>query len=407
MTRSGENQILMARQPIFDRNQKVVAYELLYRNDESTENAVFRDSSATTEVVLNAYTSISDAGAVKRVPAFINITRDLLLDGNFPELPKKFVVLEIPADVVVDESLIRAVRELVRDGYRVSLDNFSYTPAYEALLKLVQMVKLDVSDQTKEQLQEHLKRLQPFKVTPIAVKIESHSKLEECELLGFKLFQGHFLSQPKLVKGRKVGGSEMALMQLIQELQKPNTTPEALETVIIRDPVLTYKLLRIVNSAAYALVRKVESIAEAVVLLGMEQIRRWSTLIAMTSHQDKPEELSRILLIRGRMCETIAVGLKYSNHPSFFMAGMMSGLAALLDIDQESMLAEVPLGEDIKLAITEYKGLMGEVLNNVINYESGDWDQLPDSIDIDLYESAYRDSLQWTQESMLAMHNQE
>eukprot|EP01155_Anaeramoeba_flamelloides_P044621 Anaeramoba_flamelloidesc38304_g1_i5.p1 GENE.c38304_g1_i5~~c38304_g1_i5.p1 ORF type:complete len:193 (-),score=38.07 c38304_g1_i5:128-685(-) len=177
---------------------------------------------------------------------------------------------------------------------------------------------------------------------------------------------------PKVVKGRKVSANQIALMQLIQELQKPSTTPEALEDMIIRDPILTYKLLRIVNSAAYSLVRQVESIAEAVVLLGMEQVRKWATLISMSANKDKPEELTRILLTRGHMCEMIAQSHNMTNPSGFFMVGMMSGLHAMLDIDQPTLLEQLPLGEDIKLALSEGQGPMGQLLTQVMAYESGD-----------------------------------
>ena len=196
----------------------------------------------------------------------------------------------------------------------------------------------------------------------------------------------------------------MALMQLIQELQSTKATPERLEELIIRDPALTYKLLRIVNSAGYSLVRQVESIAEAIVLLGLEQVKKWATLIAMSSNQDKPEELARSLLIRGRMCEEVARAAKLTNHGSYFMAGMMSGLHAMLDIERETMLEQVPLGDDIKEAVSLGQGPIGQVLRNVVNYENGDWDLLPSDLDGNIYDKAYRTSLEWTQESMQAMY---
>lgn len=400
-------QVLMARQPIYDRNNKVVAYELLYRNDHETENAVFRDSAATTEVLINTYTSITDSGSVKQVPAFINVSEELLLEGSFPDLPRKQVVIEVPETARITKSFVQAILNLVRDGYRLVLDNFTYDPKYQALLKIVHMVKVDVSNMSNADLEPYIEKFTHFKVTPIAVKIESYKKLEECKSLGFKLFQGHFLSRPKLVTGKKIEASEGTLLRLIHELQNDEATPEELEALIIQDPVLTFKLLRIVNSASFALVRKVESLADAVVLLGMEQVKRWATLIAMTSHEDKPEELCRMLLIRGSMCEHLAKAQRKRNATSYFMAGMMSGLHALLDIDQKVMLSQVPISDEIKSAITQHTGELGNTLHTVIAYESGNWNDLPLDMDIDLYEKAYRESLQWAQEAMLAMHKGE
>lgn len=405
MDSNTRGQVLMARQPIFDSSQKVIAFELLYRNDQDTEHAVFRDASATIEVLLNAYTSISDAGSVKRVPAFINISEDMLTNDAFPELPRKQVVIEIPATITPNKETIKAILSLARDGYRLVLDNYTNDPHFDPVLKIVHMVKVDVSALSDEEMHECVSRLRFFKVTPIAIKIESSDKLLSCSQMGFKLFQGHFLSRPKLVKGKKLESNAATLMQLMQAINQPDVTPEDLDQLIIQDPVLTFKMLRIVNSAAYSLVRKVESITDAVVLLGMEQIRRWVTLISMTSHDDKPEELCRMLLIRGAMCEALARATDQRNAGSYFMAGMMSGLHALLGIDQKSLLEQVPLADDIQDAVRDYAGPIGETLQAVIAYESGNWNELPLDMDIDLYESAYRHSLQWTQEAMQAMRD--
>ena len=406
---NADSQVLMARQPIFDRSQKVVAYELLYRTEDAQGHALFNSSDsgasdATGEVILNAYTSISDSGELKRVPAFINLTRDILVNRSLPEVSKKHIVLEILEDVTPDAEVIEAVRQLHAEGYRIALDDFIFSPEHIPLLELAHIVKVDVFELTPEQVREQVQHLKKYKVTLLAEKIETHTQLEECIDLGFKLFQGHFLSKPKVVKGKKIQGSQVALMQLIQALQGNDTTPERLEELIIRDPALTYKLLRIVNSAGYHLVRQVESIAEAIVLLGLEQVRKWATLIAMSSNDNKPEELSRGLLIRGRMCEEIAQAEKLGNHGSYFMAGMMSGLHALLDIERETMLQEVPLGDDIKNAVSLGQGDIGQVLRNVVNYENGDWDLLPMDLDGPLYDRAYRASLEWTQESMQSMY---
>lgn len=404
MDSSENSQVLMARQPIFDRNQKVVAYELLYRTEDAQGHALFSNSEATSEVILNAYTSISDSGELKRVPAFINLTRDILVEQQLPEVSKKHIVLEILEDIEPDEEVVEAVRKLHAEGYRIAMDDFVYDPKFDSLLELAHIVKVDVFELSMEEVRNQVIQLKKHKVTLLAEKIETHEQLEACIDLGFKLFQGHFLSKPKVIKGKKIQGSQVALMQLIQELQSSNATPEKLEELIIRDPALTYKLLRIVNSAGYSLVRQVESIAEAIVLLGLEQVKKWATLIAMSSNQDKPEELSRSLLVRGRMCEEIAQALKLSNYGSYFMAGMLSGLHALLDIERETMLEQVPLGDDIKEAVSMGQGPIGQILRNVVNYENGDWDLLPSDLDGNLYDAAYRASLEWTQESMQAMY---
>ncbi len=397
-------QTLLARQPIFDQQLKVIAYELLYRNDESDEADFLDADQATCEVLLNTYTSISDQGNMKRVPAFINLTRDLIIQQSIPKALKKQVVLEILEDIEVDEELIEAVKKLKAEGFRIALDDYVFDKRHIPLLKIVDIVKVDVLDLTSEEVKKQVEILSKFKVTLLAEKIESVEKLYECVDLGFKLFQGHFLSKPKVVKGKKVSANSVALMQLVQELQNPNITANHIEELIVKDPVLTYKLLRIVNSAAYHLVRKVESLNQAVVMLGLEQVKKWATLIALSTGQDKPEEISRVLLTRGRMCEMLAEGMSFTNTQAFFMVGMMSQLNALLDMDMDDLLEQIPLHDDIKAAISRREGQMGMILEATMCYERGEWDRLDEfAINDSLYEDVYRHSIQWSQEALQAL----
>ncbi|WP_207061070.1 EAL and HDOD domain-containing protein [Motiliproteus sp. SC1-56] len=399
-----QSQTLMARQPIFDRQLKVIAYELLYRSETGMEADFLDGDKATSEVLLHAYTSICDQGSMKRVPAFINLTRDLLIRRSLPQLLRKQIVVEVLEDINVDEEVVAAVKSLKEEGYRVALDDFVYHDSYIPLLELVDIVKVDVLQLSHEELKEHVRLLSPYGVTLLAEKIESLEQLYECVDLGFKLFQGHFLSKPQVVKGKRLAGNSIALLQLVQELQDPNTTAADVEELIIKDPVLTFRLLRIVNSAAYSLVRKVESLNQAIVLLGLEQVKKWATLIAMSSNEDKPEELSRGLLTRGRMCELLAEAMGYPNVSSFFMVGMMSEIDALLDMEMDAILEKIPLNDDIKAAISRREGVMGQVLSAAMAYENGEWERLGEfEINDSLYESAYRHSLLWAQEAMQAL----
>ncbi len=401
------HQVLLVRQPIFDREQRVIGYELLGQGEDSGLNLMLSsdpDSDSSSDLILSIYTTLSEQGEEKQVPGFVSISETLLLSDNLPQLPAKQLVIQVRPTGQNTEKLQERLRHLVTDGYRICIEVAHFNKAILPLLDLVQIARFDVSLLNAEEIKQRTTVLRKHRVAVLASHIHSIEQLEDCVEAGCKLFEGSFLSRPKAVKGKKINANEIALVQLIQALQKPNAKPEDLQELIIRDPVLTYKLLRIVNSAAYSLVRRVESIAEAVVMLGIEQVKKWATLIAATSHDEKPEELSRTLLIRGRMCELIAENKKYPNPSGFFMAGMMSGFHLLLDITPEEMLKQVPLGEDIEKAISERSGVMGEVITYAIAYEAGDWDKLPADFDIMLYENAYRESLKWAKDAMLAMH---
>lgn len=398
-------QILLTRQPIFDAHQKVVAYELLCQSESMHQLVSAEDDSLSSAAVLDAYTSISDQGEVKRVPAFISLSFALLKQTGLPGLPKKQVILEFSLKGADPKEALRNLLPLINEGYRVSVSGVNDPQAFASLLKLVYLIKVSVDNKTPDEIQALRQELAPWKRPLMATHISDYETLELCVSNKFSLFQGNFLSKPRAIAGQKVKANQVVLIQLLQILGDPKATPEKIEKLILQDPVLTYKLLRIVNSAAYALVREVESVAQAVVLLGLEQVRKWATVISLDAHTGKPEELTRNLLTRAHMCELIAIQQKRQPASSYFMVGMMSGIHLLLDIQQDELLEQLPLADDIKEAISQNSGPLGDVLAQVLSYESGEWDKLPADFDGELYENAYRGGLKLTKDSMQALYD--
>ncbi|KAA0875378.1 EAL and HDOD domain-containing protein [Nitrincola tapanii] len=403
---SPSSHILLARQPIFDQHQKVIAYALL-SSDADVSRLVAPspdEDSLSSAMLLDAYTSISDQGEVKKVAAFLPISLSLLLKTGLPSLPKKQVVLDISLRGFDLNSAGKILVPLIKEGYRLCLSDIPDPQLFAPLLKHAYILKVAVRGLNNQEILEASRPYWEFKRPMLASGIDDYAALETCIEQHFRLFQGNFLSQPRAIKGQKAKANQLIMLQLIQSLHDPNVSPETLEKLIIQDPVLTYKLLRIVNSAAYALVREIESIAQAVVLLGLEQVRKWATVISLDAQSGKPEELTRTLLTRGHMCELIAQKQRRPNAAAYFMAGMMSGIHLLLDLDKDSMLEQLPLAEDIIQALAEGTGPMGELLTQVMAYESGDWDLLPTDFNAALFEQTYRESLKWTQESMQALN---
>ena len=397
-----KKQTLMARQPIFNGNIETVAYELLYRADNNNNVAVFdfSGSLATINVLLNAFTSIYQKKQLKRVPAFINLTYDLIVNNTLPKLPTNQIVLEILEDVTVTAELIRSVKSLRKKGYTIALDDFLYDDKFVPLLELAHIIKVDVLNMSFEQVSQQVEKLKRYKLILLAEKIETHEMLEHCQKLGFTLFQGYFLAKPEIIQGQTINASQTQTLAIIQELQKPNANANDIEQLILRDPAFAFKLLRIVNSSAHNLVREINSIVEAINILGIPEVKKWALIIIMTSNQQKSEELVRDLLIRGHMCEQIALASGINNASGYMIAGLISGANALLDIEMNELLSQIPLSREIKTAITEASGQMGEILHNTINYCRGNWTDMSIDFDTDIYASAYRESLRWVSDSM-------
>ncbi|EPJ49564.1 MAG: hypothetical protein OFPI_24640 [Osedax symbiont Rs2] len=397
-----KKEILMARQPIFNNKLETVAYELLYRSSNAQNHAVFdfSGSLATLNVLLNSYTSVYQNKQLKRMPAFLNVTYDLLVNDTLPSLPTNQIVLEILEDIEVDERLLESIRSLLNKGYKIALDDFIYDDKYIPLLEMAQIIKVDVLEMSFEQVSAQVEKLKPYKVTLLAEKIETHAMYQHCKDLGFKLFQGYFLSTPEMVEGSKVKPTQAKLLSIVQALQDPDVSSSDLEKLIIQDPVFTYKLLRIVNSSANNLVREIDSVLEAINILGIAEMKKWALIIAMLSNQGKPEELPRQLLIRGHMCEKVACVSGIEDTSGYMIAGMMSGVNALLDIGLKELLEQIPLTQEIKAAIISGEGIMGKILHNTIHFAHGNWQQMSNDVDSHVYDRAYLESLNWACKSM-------
>ncbi|WP_415902589.1 EAL and HDOD domain-containing protein [Neptuniibacter sp. QD29_5] len=395
--------LLLARQPVFNKSQDVVAYALLYRGDDEATERKFSDHLATSSVILNTYASICQEGEVRSLPCYIKLTDKTIMSEHFPELPKEHFVLEVLGHSEISPEFIERVRELNQLGYRLALSDYKPDPKFDPLLNLVHILKMDIQSIPTESIPELAKKLRPYHLELLADKVETQEEFRKCYELGFSLFQGYFLSKPEPVKGKKLGSSKMLLLQMMVELQSPTATAQSVEQLVINDPLLTYRILRVVNSAAFNLNREIESLSHAISLLGFEQIRKWVSLFLVTDTQEKPVELTRSMLIRGRMCELLAEMLGRDQPINNFITGLFSKLDVLLDMELPELLEQVPLQNDVKAALINYEGQLGQILEQVSKYEEGDFEQIDLLLDQQYYEVAYRHSLNWSQQVMQSL----
>lgn len=402
---TNNTKILMARQPIFNLDLNVVAYELLYRSEDGINPLpLISGDQASSRVILHSYTSICDTGSMRILPAFVNFTQQMLEANTLPPVPPKEMVIEVLEDSIVSPKLIQAVKRHADAGYRIALDDFIYDSRFDPLLKIADIVKVDIRDLDAQQIKEQVQLLRPFNVVLLAEKVETHEEYMLCRQLGFSLFQGFFFSQPELLKGQSPQGNKLILMQLLAALNTHDVEIDTLKQLIERDPALTFKLLRLVNSSAFGLRREVNSLQEALVFLGMNQLKKWITLIAMADNYDKPTELTRQILLLARMSELVATTTPDVNAEQAFMAGLLLHLDALLSISREDIFSQVDISDDIKDALNGKTSPLGTLLQHVQHFMQGDWDS-EDAVQLDEMQTHYLSSLEWTRESMQLMNS--
>ncbi len=366
-------QVYIGRQPIFDRENRVFAYELLWRGG-SDNAAGFADGDlATTQVLLNALTEIGLDRLVGDRYAFINLTQRFLLgDHPLPEMTDQ-VVLEILEDVEPTPEVITAVQRLAGLGYTVALDDFLYRPALEPLVELADIVKIDLLALDESALREHVRTLGRHPLKLLAEKVENAEQHALCLELGFDYFQGYYYARPNVVEGRRMPANQMALLQLLAALRNPDIDDRELEDLIGQDVGLAYRLLRYINSARFGLNREIDSIRQAIALLGRRILSQIASLLAMAGMGEKPPELLTTALIRAHMAAALC---RDQDPDACYTAGLFSVLDALLDQPMERLLADLPLSAELDAALRDRSGPLGQLLATVIAYDTADWDRV-------------------------------
>jgi c-di-GMP phosphodiesterase len=375
---SGENtnqgNVLIGRQPIFNRALEVIGYELLYRSLAAPDKAVILDGDqATLQVILNSFLDIGPSDLLDSKLAFINLTRNFIV-GHYPiPFPPNQTVVEILEDIPVTRILVAAVADLVRRGYLVALDDVSELERVRPLLPIVHIVKVDIRKTPIGSLPGLVAALKPYDLKLLAEKVETQLEYNQCMNLGFDFFQGYFFCKPATIHHRQMDSMRIVVLQALASLENPNVDFDKLGSVIGSDVSLSYKLLRLVNSGFYSLPNPIVSMRQALVLLGLDQLRGWMTLLMMSQLQNKPHELATEALIRARMAEQFARSMGRKSSEGFFLTGLFSVLDAYMDLPMQDAVKDMPISLQIRQALLFHEGVEGAVLSAIHSFEHGDW----------------------------------
>jgi EAL and modified HD-GYP domain-containing signal transduction protein len=393
----GEN-ALLARQPIYNRSLEIAAYELLFRGNMQSNQADFKcGDQATSQVLLNAFGEAGLDSICGKHPAYINFTKNLIL--NRPSFDPKQYVIEILEDIQVDDELINAIQAAKREGSKLALDDFILNTNSAPLLALVDIVKIDVLTLSKSQIERFAKVFKPRHLTLLAEKVETHEMYDFCKGLGFDLFQGYFLSKPQIVEGRAMPDNKFLVLKLVRDLQNSEITVDSMTKTLSQDPQMGYKLLRLVNSAAFARVEKCTSLHQAIAKLGLTHIRSWATLLALGNLEDKPLALRQTSLERAILCEKLGGKIgKRLNH-EYYTVGLFSLLDAFLDRPILEIIKSLHLPIDIEGAILSNSSDLGLILHTATCFQEARlYDLQLEKLDsyglsLEIMDSLYKESL--------------
>jgi EAL and modified HD-GYP domain-containing signal transduction protein len=391
--------IFVGRLPIYTPSLEVFGYELLYRAKDNTRALVTDGEKATSQVIFNTFIEIGIGKIAEDKLAFLKVDRSYIV-GKLPlPFPREQIVLEIPQRMELDEELLVALIKLRNDHYWICLEDRPDQSLDEKVVNSVNILKINIHQIPVPELRERVQRYRKFNARLLAKRVQTQEEFETCKELGFDFYQGYFLSKPRVVSGRRLPANRFSLLKLLSCLYDPDVDMRELEELIRQDVSLSYRLLRMVNSAYYALDTKVESIRHALVILGLKQIRSWLTILAMSEVNDRSTTLMSTALIRGKMCELLAVASGYKQEDRFFTVGLLSILDAIMDLPMSKVLESLPLTDDLNTALQEHAGLMGTTLAGVIAYESGEWGEI-ENLDTKpgVLRDAYLSAIAWASE---------
>jgi EAL and modified HD-GYP domain-containing signal transduction protein len=404
-------QICLARQPIFDRDQRIVAYELLFRRAADAEQAEGATPDAmSSRVVVDAVLGMGLEQVTEGRPAFLNFSRELLLSDAIHLIDPRQVVIEILEHVGPDEEVIAACERLRGAGYRIAMDDFTYSPAMEPLLALADTVKVDVLMHEPDSLARTLDHLAGRGITLLAEKVETPEVLDDCERLGFTLFQGYFYGRPQIMADHDISLEQLNIVQLLNLVANERAPDHAIENALRADVGLSYKLLRIVNSAAMG-GRGIDSIGHALRLLGRTMLHRWLALLLVATvsrRSDGDRELVYSALLRARMAELIGLANHGPRDPSgLYLVGLLSSLDALLRVPMDRILSQLDLIQPVKDALLARQGEYGRCLQLIEKYQEGAWrEAIAGARELQLGESelaqCYLDALSWARQRLAA-----
>jgi c-di-GMP-related signal transduction protein len=396
----------VARQPIFDTKMKIYGYELLFRAGLEPYFRCDDPDLATSSVVVDGFLLFGMKTLTGGRRAFVNFTRNLLINDYARVLPPEQVVVEILESVVADEQVVAACRDLRARGYMLALDDFAFGIKHKPLVGLVDIVKIDFRQTTISGRQDLMHTYGDRRITFLAEKVETRSQYEQARQMGCSLFQGYFFGKPEILSSREIPAHQHNYYHLLQAIQQPQPNLVELEEIIKHETSLSYKLLRYLNSAAFAFRMEIRSIRHALALLGLNEVRKWVSVVAIAGiAKSRPSELVITSMVRARFAELLAqeAGLEKRASECFLM-GLLSMMDAILGRPLADILAEVPVTADIKAALLTGSSPLHPIYEFIQAYERGDWDEIVPRADaLRLSEStvteAYLEAADWANQA--------
>ena len=388
-----------ARVPILTKDEKVFGYKLLFRTDfNSILPSV--DSDLASRNVIDMSSLLGFNTLSNNLPAFIVATRDTLIGEYLSLLPSHKVIVEIPGSIALDTEVVRACKELKRVGFRIALSNCRNHGSWEEIVGVADFLKIDIKTAPLAEISELMRRHSSSRF--IAENVETREDFEFCKNEGFSLFEGYFFRKTETMRARGAQSDRKVCLRLLAVVSRPEIDWIELEEVLKSDPMIYFRLLRYLNSAAFGLESEIKTVRRALTFLGENEIRRWCRLSGMLEvSKNKPSDLTLAALVRARFAELIGKRVDYGSS-DLFQVGLLSLMDAILEIPMREVLDGLPVDEEARAVLLENQGPLSLVYELIVAVEAGVWPKVASlstrlQIDQEFIAKSHWEAMEWAQ----------
>ena len=397
---------LLASQPIYTVKKDLFGFELFFRHETNLSAQEFGDDLATSEVLLNLCTGITEQFDLYARPMFINLSERFLLSDTFLPLPPHGVVIELPSTIQGSGDVVKAIKNKKAQGFSFALDGFTFDRRVKSLLPLVDYLKVDVLSQSGENLARKMADFTTKQVAWVAQRVETEEQFLSYSELGFSLFQGYFLARPLEVQGYSIRGKINNSIETINAVSQPDIEIEELARIVSKDPHLATQILKVINSPACAIKRSISSLKEGMVYLGLAQVRKWAIMMSMLNSSVSSSGTVRMVLTRAKACENLAMTSIFTNPDQAFLVGLLSGVQLLFGVKNDVFLKQVALHPDIEKAVLKHHGFLGQILAEIIKTEHSVMQHRNDIFDNDpKVLLSYHQASDWSEQALSSFAN--
>ena len=348
--------VFIGRQPIFDRKENIYAYELLHRKDETNVFPNMNPEEATLQLLINTFLTVGIDEVVGQTKSFVNFSEKLLSHDIMNQIDPDYVVIEILEDTKVTLSFIQKLKKLRNKGFTLALDDFvmeADNNLYDEVFKLVHIIKIDYlfTPEDERKRMENIIKGYP-NLSLLAEKIETEEQYIEARRSGYHLFQGYYFAKPEIVKRSDIPSNQVLHFHLFQMLNKEDVDVDEVSQLIMHDVSLSYKLMRYINSLAFNIPNEINSIRQAIMLMGLTETTKWIRILIMNDlakgkGKGREKALISNSILRAKTCELVAKHNGKADTDKYFLAGMFSQINVIMQQGWDDILTRLSFTDEI------------------------------------------------------------